>query len=222
MPTRKMPLVTDEIYHVFNRGINRQPTFNSKREYERAMLALSFYQVAKPPIRLSKFLVQNPDVQESLLKSMAELSKLVDVISFCLMPNHFHFLLKQKQDKGISNFLGNFQNSYTRYFNTKNKRDGSIFLTQFKAVRIVTDEQLIHVSRYIHLNPYTGFVVKTLSELENYEWSSLKDYLKADFTSINPELVLGLFKDSNSYKQFVFDQADYQRELKLIEHLTLE
>ncbi len=222
MPLRITPLATGEIYHVFNRGINRQSTFTSRKEYQRAILAIKFYQVATPPASLSKVLTLPVDLKDRVIEDMEKAERQVEIISFCLMPNHFHFLLKQKKDGGISKFMGNFQNSYTRYYNTRNERDGAIFLTQFKAVRIVSDEQLIHVSRYIHLNPYTGYVIKTLKELEDYLWSSFPDYIKGKSTLILNDLVMGFFKNPESYKKFVFDQADYQRELKTVEHLILE
>lgn len=222
MPGRLTPLITDEVYHVFNRGINRQPTFNTSKEYQRALLAIEFYRVSSPPIRLSKFLQLDKDRQAQVTDIMAKANKLVQIICFCLIPNHFHFLLKQKTENGISKFIGNFQNSYTRYFNTRNQRDGSLFLDQFKAKRIETDEQLVHVSRYIHLNPYTGYVVKTLSELERYNWSSFPSYLSGEYNIIEPRIILELFKNIDRYKQFVCDQADYQRKLKEIEHLIME
>lgn len=222
MPGRIIPLVTDEVYHVYNRGINRQPTFNTKREYQRALLAIKYYKVSDPPIRLSKFLQFEKGRQEEVQEAINQRDRLVEIVCFCLMPNHFHFLLKQKKEKGISKFLGNLQNSYTRYFNTLNERDGSLFLDQFKAKRIETDEQLVHVSRYIHLNPYTGYVVKSLEELESYPWSSFPNYLKGDNDFLDIELVLGMFKDAASYKEFVFNQADYQRRLKEIKHLIME
>lgn len=222
MPGRITPLVTDEVYHVYNRGINKQPTFNTKKEYQRAMLATRFYRVSTPPIRLSKFLEQEKERQTEILELMDQAENLVQIICFCLMPNHFHFLLKQQKDGGISKFLGNFQNSYTRYFNTRNGRDGSLFLDQFKAKRIETDEQLIHVSRYIHLNPYAGFVIKTLGDLENYPWSSYPNYLSGNDEFIEPGFVLEMFKGVDKYRRFVLDQADYQRKLKIIAHLTME
>ena len=222
MPGRMIPLVTDEIYHVYNRGINRQPTFNTKREHQRALSAIKFYRVSEPPFRLSKFFEFDKDRQTAVLKLMDQAEKLVEIISFCLMPNHFHFLLKQKKDHGISKFMGNFQNSYTRYFNTRNDRDGSLFLDQFKAKRITNEEQLIHVSRYIHLNPYTDFLVKSLDELENYPWSSYPDYLTGNKEIIEPGLVMEIFKQADKYKQFVLDQADYQRKLGIIKHLAME
>src|SRR3990167_7256713 len=203
MPGRKTPLVTDEIYHVYNRGINKQPTFNIKREYQRAILAIKFYKISSPPIRLSKFLELDKQREAEMLKVMNQSEELVQIICFCLMPNHFHFLLKQKQENGISKFMGNFQNSYTRYFNTRNERDGSLFLDQFKAKRIETDEQLIHVSRYIHLNPYTAFVVKTIGNLEEYPWSSFPDYINSNNGFLESNLVLDMFGNKNKYKQFV-------------------
>ncbi len=222
MPGRITPLVTDEVYHVYNRGINKQPTFNTKKEYQRALLAIKFYKVSNPPIRLSKFLELDKEREAQILKIIDQAEKLVEIICFCLMPNHFHLLLKQKLENGISKFMGNFQNSYTRYFNTLNERDGSLFLDQFKAKRIETDEQLIHVSRYIHLNPHTGFIIKTLKELEEYSWSSFPNYIGGNNGFLEPEIVLDMFGNKDKYKQFVFDQADYQRKLKIIEHLTME
>ena len=119
------------------------------------------------------------------------------------MPNHFHFLLEQKEDKGISKFLSNLQNSYTKFFNISHERDGSLFSDQFKAVRIETDEQLIHVSRYIHLNPHTGFVVKSLKELEEYPWSSFPDYLQTPREFVDTEFILSFFGNSQKYIKFV-------------------
>lgn len=222
MPGRAIPLVTNEIYHVFNRGINRQPTFTNKKEFNRAIQTIKFYRFAKPPLRLSKFLLLEQRRQDEIIQIVQVSVKAVEIFAYCLMPNHFHFLLKQLIDGGIAKFIGNFQNSYTRYFNTLHKRDGSLFLDQFKALRIETDEQLIHLSRYIHLNPYTGFVVKTFDELELYPFSSFNHYIKGDENTISSNFILGFFKNLESYKQFVFDQANYQRELKFIEHLLLE
>lgn len=220
MPGRVMPLVTGEIYHVFNRGINRQPTFKNKRECDRAVETIKFYRFAELTLRLSKFLLLEQKRQNEITGGLSK--TLVEILGFCLMPNHFHFLLRQQEDGGIATFISKFLNSYTRYFNTVNHRDGSLFLDQFKAVRIETDEQLVHVSRYIHLNPYTGYVVKTLDDLQSYPYSSFKDYIQETETFITTDLILGFFKNRDLYKQFVLDQADYQRRLKEIEYLVFD
>lgn len=223
MPGRITPLVVGEIYHIFNRGIDRRQTFTNKWEYQRAINAIKFYRIANPPIRLSKFLTFEDIRKNQVLEVLQKSKPLVEILSFCLMPNHFHLLLRQKEIKGISIFLSNFQNSYTRYFNTRHQRDGSLFLDQFKAVRIENEEQLIHVSRYIHLNPYTGFIIKTVQELNNYTLSSLPLYLKDSSNDyIERDTVLSYFKNQKEYWKFITDQSDYQRRLKQIEHLTFE
>jgi putative transposase len=139
------------------------------------------------------------------------------------MPNHFHILIKQKTDNGISKFMANIQNSYARYFNTKHKRIGPLFQGQFKAVKIESEEQLLHVSRYIHLNPYSSALVKNYEELEKYEWSSLKEYLNTTlFPFCSKDDIQEYFKKEGSYKEFVFDNADYQKRLEEIKHLILD
>ncbi|MBI2034683.1 MAG: transposase [Candidatus Levybacteria bacterium] len=222
MPGRNIPLVTGETYHTFNRGIDRRPTFTSKREYVRAIDATKFYLSSPPPLSFSKYLRLEEERQEEIDKVLATAKRNVQILSFCLMPNHFHFLLRQVEENGISVFLGNFQNSYTRYFNVKHDRVGSLFLDQFKAVRIETEDQLLHVSRYIHLNPYTGYIVKSFRDLELYHWSSLRDYIIGEETFITKEIILSSFKNTKEYRKFIFNQADYQRKLKEIEHLIFD
>lgn len=223
MPGRLIPLVNEQVYHVFNRGINHQPTFNDKLEFKRAKLVIEFYRFNNLPTKLSKFLTLSNDDRTDIMDNLRDDNdKLVEVLAFCIMPNHFHFLLKQLKDKGISKFLGNFQNSYTRYFNVKNERDGSLFLDQFKAVMIQTDEQLIHVSRYIHLNPYTSFVLKDLESTLKYHWSSISEYLEGKPKICKLETIMSLFKNTQEYKDFIENQADYQRQLHTIQYLALE
>ena len=223
MPGRLTPLVNNQIYHVFNRGINHQPTFLDKIEYKRAKLVIDFYRFSNLPTKLSRFLTLSNDDRIKIMDNLRkENNKLVDILAYCLMPNHFHFLLRQLTDKGISKYLGNLQNSYTRYFNTRNERDGSLFLDQFKAKLITTDEQLIHVSRYIHLNPYTSYVVGNFNNLLQYQWSSLSEYLESKPKICELETIMSYFKTPKAYQKFLEDQADYQRQLHIIAHLALE
>lgn len=219
-----MPLVNDEVYHIVNKGIASMPTFLNKREYIRAIETVRFYQNISPSLKYSRFLLLPTDERLNLLdKFRKQKNWLVDVICYCFMPNHFHFLLKQLTDGGISKFMSNFTNSYTRYFNTRHERNGSLFVGKFKSVRIETEEQLTHVSRYIHLNPYTSYVVKTIKNLEEYPYFSFLEYIEENTEGIcTKDIVLSHFKDAKSYKDFVFDNADYQRELDKIKHLLQE
>lgn len=223
MPYRIHPLVTNEFYHIFNRGIDKRPTFTDAYECHRAMQILDYYRHVSPPLKLSRFLKLSLLERDDIMRSLVKYSqKLVSIISFCLMPNHFHFLLRQNIDNGISKFIGLFENSFTRYFNTRHERVGPLFLDQFKSVRMETDEQLMHVSRYIHLNPYTSYVVKDVDSLIKYPYSSLPEYIGLNSGPSDAKVILSFFKNKEQYKQFVIDQKDYQRTLDKIKHLTFE
>lgn len=224
MPGREIPLVTGEVYHVINRDIASQPIFLNQRDYFRGLETIFYYQNQSVSLRYSFFLrLPIKERSQFLSRLRTKNNLLVEIIALCLMPNHIHLLLKQIQEKGISIFMSNFSNSYTRYLNTKQKRTGPLLQGKFKAVRVETDEQLIHLSRYIHLNPYSSYIVKTLAQLENYPYFSLPEYLNPQkSTNFQKEIVLHNFKNPISYKNFVFDQADYQRRLQEIKHLTLE
>ncbi len=224
MPGRNIPLVTEQTYHIVNRGVASQPIFTHAHDYQRALDTLFFYQNIHPPFRYSYFKRLPPKERNRILDSLKrEKEFLVDILAYCFMPNHIHLLLVQRQERGISLFMSQVANSYTKYFNTMKKRTGPIFQGKFKAVRIETDEQLLHVSRYIHLNPYTSYVVKKLDQLERYPYSSFAEFLGLSSTnSCDKTTILANFSSKASYKSFVYNQADYQRELEKIKHLTLE
>lgn len=222
MPYRFIPLANDEYYHVFNRGVASQPTFGDKKDYDRFLLCLDYYRHKKVPLRLSKLLQLPKDERESLIQEMKKQNDIiVEIIAYCLMPNHFHLLLKQVSDNGISTFLRLVTNSYARYYNSKYQRNGSVFQGVFKTVHVQTDEQFIHLSRYIHLNPLVSFLVKEENFL-SYPWSSLNSYLNVINGLVNPEKILANFSSPKKYLQFVLDQADYGKELEKIKHLILE
>ncbi len=219
---RKVVFRDNEIYHIFNRGIERRPVFTDKREYDRALKLIKFYKHADPPIRYSKILQLSEEVRKKMLDDVYKSEKLVDILAFCLMPNHFHFLLKQKKEKGITTFISNFTNAYTKYFNTKNNRIGPLFQGTFKAVLVESDEQLMHLSRYIHLNPVVSSIIKE-ANLNFYPWSSYPEYFDSSSQGISvAELVLSMFKSIKDYQEFVENQIDYGKKLDLIKHLLLE
>ena len=220
MPGREIPLVTDEIYHVFNKGIASKTVFLNQTDYERAQDSLFYYKHITPPIKYSRLFSLHKDDRQDLLDQLEkERKNLVDLIAYCFMPNHFHLLAKQLVDGGISRYLSNFCNSYTRYFNTKRERTGPLFQGKFKAVLINSNEQLLHVSRYIHLNPYSSSVVSSIEQLKAYPYSSLT---KLSTSKVESSLVLDQFKNINEYYQFVFDNADYQKTLEEIKKQLLE
>lgn len=219
---RKVVFVNDEIYHIYNRGLDRRVIFTNKREFERAKQLIKFYSYKDTPIRYSKLLNLPLLKRGEILQSLYSGERLVDILSYCLMPNHFHFLLKQNSDKGISTFIANLTNAYTKYFNTKYERTGPLLNGVFKAVYIESEEQLLHVSRYIHLNPVVSSIIKD-NNLKDYQWSSYQEYLSlSDDQTSSKDLVLKMFKTVSDYENFVVDQISYAKELESIKHLVME
>lgn len=211
MPSRKTPFVNGEYYHVFNRGVAKMPIFLNVGGYKRFLKTFLYYQIEGPKPKFSRFDPKTTQINE--------IKQIVEIISYCLMPNHFHFLLRQIKENGITEFVSKLSNSYTKYFNTKNKRVGPLLQGEFKSVYIETNEQLLHLSRYIHLNPLIGNLVK---KLEDYTWSSYLEYAENQGNICSKDIILEQFKNSKEYKQFVKDQEAYGRELDMIKHQLLD
>jgi len=134
------------------------------------------------------------------------------------MPDHYHLLVKSLSEKIISKYISDVENSFTRYFNIKNNRKGPLWQSRFKSVVIKNNQQLLHVSRYVHLNPTTNGLV---NRPEEWSFSSYKEIIN------NPVLLkTGLKEISMSnrlaYKRFVEKNIDHQRWLKQIKKLILE
>jgi len=222
MPYRKTPLVNNYFYHLLNRGVGKKPIFKTNNDYQRVLEIINFYRFPKPPLRFSYFLLLSSKDKQIFLEKIKQQKPLVEIISFCLMPNHVHLLLKQVSDKGISLFMSNWQNSYARYFNIKYKQKGYLFESTFKAIIIEKDDLLWHISRYIHLNPSSSSLV-SINNLKNYLWSSFPEYLgKIEPFFTKTDLILSHFRGRKDYREFVFNQAAYQKKLQKIKSLIIE
>ncbi len=223
MPYRYIKFFTGEIYHVFNRSIARQSIFSQQRDCQRILDVIDFYRFHKPQLKFSQYHRLPLSQREDFTARLRAKNIMVDIFAFCIMPNHIHLLLRQKIDNGIPMFMSMIQNSYAKYFNTKNKRSGALFQSMFKSVRIENDDQFMHVARYIHLNPLTSFVFQNAGELESYLWSSFMDYFgKRSIPFLELSLLKGLFPSIEKFKKFTLDQVEHQRELEAIKHLILE
>ena len=213
MPYRTTPFINGEYYHLYNRGLEKKTMFYDRRDYKHFVEALFYYQIQNPKPKFSTY-------RRTKVFPVDHTKKIVDIICYCLMPNHFHLLIKQLQDGGISEFMRKFIHSYTKYRNVKYNRQGSVFQGMFKAIRIESDEQLVHVSKYIHLNPLVSLLVK---DLNLYPWSSYRTYISLeDNKAIAKEEILSFFKSSKDYEKFVLDQADYGRTLELLKHTAID
>ena len=223
MARRNLVFATGEMYHIFNRSIAKTAIFSGKREIHKAFEILEFYRFPQD-IRLSKFKLLPQIAQNGHLSQLKNKAPLVEIYCYAFMPNHYHFLLKQLQDNGVLRFIGNLQNSYAKYFNLRTDRDGGLFQNPFKAKYIETESQFLHLSRYIHLNPVTAYLIE-FDELANYPWTSFPHYVNgvdAKRSFVNTELLLGMVGSKESYREFVADRVSYQRELAMIKELLME
>ncbi len=214
---RKEPLITGGIYHVFTKSIAGYRIFRKKGEYERMKELLWFYNKEKMPTRFSIFkrLKNKKEFYENYLNDKEEI---VDIIAYCIMPTHLHILLKQLKPNGISIYMSNVLNSYTRYFNNKNKRRGPLWQSRFKSVMIKSDEQILHLTRYIHLNPVAEGLV---DRPEEWLFSSYNEYIGTAAEQIcNFSEHINL--ERQEYIEFVESRIDYQRKLSEIKALLLE
>ncbi|MCR4312215.1 MAG: transposase [Candidatus Uhrbacteria bacterium] len=182
---RSITFVNDCYYHVYNRGVDRRSTFVSDDDRRRFVRKLE-----EARNRLGK--------------------RLVEVVAFVLMPNHFHLLLKQVSDGGISLFMQKLGTAYTQYFNHRHDRTGSLFGSTFLAKFIKDTEYLLYLSRYIHRNPLE-IVGNTWMSLAAYRWSSLSVYLEEDMNSyVHCKPVMNCFDSASDYRGFMRnDQEKY-------------
>lgn len=197
------PFFNSGYYHAYNRGVEKRNIFMDSWDYARFMETLDFYRKSPQPQKLSDFrrgLIR--------LKEVKNQRELVKIFVYCLMPNHFHLLIQQLIEGGVTNFIRNVTNSYTRYFNTKHDRIGPLFQGTFKAKLVDNDEYLLQVSKYIHRNPLR----LNVNPLSSYPHSSYSNYLSQDKNSFyNTEFILSYFSKTNpnlNYQSFV-EEMDF-------------
>lgn len=213
MSRRKNILAIGSVHHVFTRSIESCEIFNDPAECQRMLDVMQHYKPVSPTCKFS-------DSRKGVSGRSSDCGgqPLVAIIAFCLMPTHLHLLLKQLQENGISVFMRRVLNSYTHYFNLKHGRRGPLWEGRFKNVPIENDGQLLHTTRYIHLNPVTASLV---DKPEEWRFSSYGEFVGmesrkplCDLTdvSITPE----------AYRAFVENRIDYQRELARIKEASFD
>lgn len=213
---RKDPFVTGEYYHIYNRGIDKRVIFKLKRDYERFMMLL-YLGNSNESFRLDDILnKQHKKFDEILVLNKNE--PLISMGAWCLIPNHFHLLVRQEVDGGITKFMRKLGVGYAMFFNIKYQRTGSLFGGLFKSKLIgVDDNYMRQLFGYLHINPleieFPDWKDKINNSpenmkkfLESYRYSSYLDYLGKDRVEkniIKPENFPDYFQDSKSFEDFV-------------------
>jgi len=217
MTKKKYPLAEGEVYHIFSKSIAGFEIFRQELEYQRMKNLISYYKQEKPSLRFSMFM-EIKNKEKLFQKHFSEKRNLIDIIAYCFMPTHIHLVLKQLVANGISISMNNILNSYTRYFNVKTKRKGPLWESRFQRVLVKSDEQLLHLTRYIHLNPVTAHLV---DKPQDWQFSSYREFLEKTKERVCNFSQLLEIKPID-YRKFVDSQINYQRELADIKRLFLE
>lgn len=206
-----------EIYHIFNRSIAGFKIFKEDVDKLRFLQALIYYLKKDKNDSLSSFLRKREKVEGSLILLSGE-SSVAKFIAYCIMPDHYHLVVKILDSTEFSKYLNDVENSYTRYFNIKNGRKGPLWEGRFKRKRVETEEQLLHLTRYVHLNPTSDGLVK---KPEDWRFSSYREYLEKP--EVLGKVITELRIDSPKvYKNFVESQKEYQKRLKEIRRLLFD
>ena len=165
--------VENGYYHVYNRGIDKREIFIDKTDYSVFLNLLKRY-LTPPEQNIDKN--NKNKVGPRIYRYRTDLYKKIQLISYCLMPNHFHLMIKQATKEAMTDIMRALTNSYVVYFNKKYKRSGPLFSGKYKAILIEGESYLLHLTRYIHLNPMALGI--TRSDLVNYPYSSYASYLE--------------------------------------------
>ena len=235
MSVKGPKLVNNEIYHIVIRGVGDSLIFKNEDDHYRAIFSLYEFNTTTP-IEIRKQREKRKTAKSSGGQTSADSRELlVEILTFCFMPNHIHLLLKQIRNNGITQFMQKLGTGYAAYFNKKYNRKGHLFQGRFRAVHIKNNEQLKTVFVYIHTNGV--FLIepkwkerriknppKVIKFLENYKWSSYPDYIgKKNFPSVTKRnFLLKVMGGENGCRNFVNGWVKYKKELRDLNKIGIE
>lgn len=233
MAKKREKIIAGNIYHVLNRGVDKRNIFLNDGDYYRFIHNLFEFNDENPINNSNHYFNHNSNVSGTrYIKKQRKL--LVDLLAFCLMPNHYHLLIKPRSDNGLVKFLKRLNQGYSQYFNINYKRSGTLFEGRYKLVPIIEESHFIHIPYYIHLNPLDLVAPEwrqrninnyreAIKFLENYRWSSHLDYMGVkNFPSITSrDFLLKIFGGNDKYKK---ETEEWLKDLEIsqIRELTLD
>jgi putative transposase len=209
---RKTTFANGEYYHIYNRGVDKREVFLDEADYERFLICLrEFNRTEAIGSLYEKSLREKKNGSSTPIRGV-ELPALVEIVSYCLNPNHYHLILKQNSEKGIEKFMQKVGTGYTNYFNKKYKRSGALFQGTFKTIHIDSNDYLLYLSAYINKNHF----IHGLGQ-GDWKYASLLEYKNMQPESLNvckTELILGQFRNLDEYLDFLDKNALYLKEQK--------
>lgn len=225
MSIRKINFANGEFYHIYNRGTDKRIIFSNEDDLNRFIQSMKEFNVLDPIGSIYQHCRSWNQSQAQFGSKASKSGKkdevLVNIVVYCLNPNHYHFILEQVSEKGIEKFMQRLGTGYSKYFNNKNERSGSLFEGKFKAAHIDSNEYLLHVSVYVNLNDRVhGFgskaskyhkkdVVKSRSSFDEYMGKVKEGFCEK-------RNILGQFKNEKEYKTFAENTLVGIREKKIL------
>ncbi len=211
MALRKQSFAPNEYYHLYNRGTEKRVIFIDKKDYEHFLFLMHICNTTKS-IEL-----------RNIGKNFDRGKTIVNIGAYCLMPNHFHILVREKTENGISKYIHKLMTSYSMYFNKKYERTGKLYEGVFKSIHINNDRYLKYIYSYIHLNPAKLIdknwkeernkpLTKLLQYVFEYPYSSMEEYKDGKFKIINPSEFPAYFKKLTDYKKELFEWLSFNDE----------
>jgi len=232
MTVKREQIVAGNIYHVLSRGVDKRNIFLNDDDYLRFTENLSRFNNEDFN---SEAISWRPGHYGALGANNDKRESLVDLLAFCLMPNHYHLLIRPIFDDGLSKFVQKMNHGYAQYFNRKNNRQGTLFESRYKIVPIISEAHFTHIPYYIHFNPLDligsgwrkneiGDMNTELRFIDSYRWSSHLDYSGTrNFPSVTSrEFLLNRFGDPDGYKKSVRDWLSDRKSFEWMEGITLE
>ena len=194
---RKITFANGYYYHIYNRGVDKREVFTNNRDYFNFLIRLRDF---NNDSIFEQRLYAHKEPSSFIAKELGSLPRLMEIICYCLIPNHYHLLLKQLMDRGIGKFLHKIGTGYVNYFNKTYNRNGVLFQGKYKAVEVVSDEQLLYLSAYINGNAE----IRQITKATNWPWSSYLDYLgERQGTLCRKEEILNGFENLADYKNYL-------------------
>jgi len=223
---RKHSFVNNEYYHIYNRGVDKRDIFMNKKDIHRFILSVKEFNTVCPVGSIRDVTRDKFDVKTKCLKRRCKKKELlVSIVCYCFNPNHFHFILKQEIEGGISEFLKRLLGGYAKYFNTVHNRSGALFQGRFKSHLVDNDQYFLKIFPYVNIN----YLIHDIPREKNYlVVASDKEYEEMNFDLVSKKEAMNLLNFYGGNRNFknecinVISSIREQREKKEIVFSFLE
>ena len=221
-----------EIFHTLNRGVDKRQIFMDKQDHLRFIHDLYEFN-DKERVESTYYKFRGYGTEGKINNPSKKLREpLVDILAFCLMPNHYHLMISPKAENGIPQFMKKLNAGYAKYFNQKYERSGALFQGRFKRIMVTDNTHFLYLPFYIHFNPldlaYPEWreneikdADKALEFLKSYRWSSHLDYwgIKNYPSVINRDFLVEIFGNSDDYRKMI---KTYMKDIQIDSETSLE